>query len=41
MLSDFKRGKESKAAFWINFKGMFVYIEDIALRDKKVNIWES
>lgn len=33
ILSDFKSGKESKAAFWINFKGMFVYIEYIALRD--------
>lgn len=32
ILSDFKSGKESKAAFWINFKGMFVYIEYIALR---------
>lgn len=35
ILSDFKSGKESKAAFWINFKGMFVYIEYIALRDEK------
>lgn len=33
ILSDFKSGKESKAAFWINFRGMFVYIEYIALRD--------
>lgn len=32
ILTDFKEGKESKAAFWINFKGMFVYIEYIALR---------
>lgn len=32
ILSDFKSGKESKAAFWLNFKGMFVYIEYIALR---------
>lgn len=37
ILSDFKSGKESKAAFWINFKGMFVYIEYIALRDKDGN----
>lgn len=37
ILSDFKSGKESKAAFWINFKGMFVYIEYIALRDKDNN----
>ena len=35
ILVDFKSGKESKAAFWINFKGMFVYIEYIALRDEK------
>ena len=34
ILVDFKEGKESKAAFWINFKGMFVYIEYIALRDE-------
>lgn len=34
ILSDFKSGKESKAAFWINFKGMFVYIEYIALRNE-------
>lgn len=33
ILTDFKSGKESKASFWINFKGMFVYIEYIALRD--------
>jgi DUF438 domain-containing protein len=35
ILSDFKSGKESKAAFWINFKGMFVYIEYIALRNSE------
>lgn len=35
ILSDFKSGKESKAAFWINFKRMFVYIEYIALRNNK------
>ena len=35
ILSDFKSGKESKAAFWINFKGMFVYIEYIAIRNEK------
>jgi len=34
ILADFKSGKESKAAFWINFKGMFVYIEYIALRNE-------
>ena len=32
ILNDFKSGKESNASFWINFKGMFVYIEYIALR---------
>lgn len=37
ILNDFKSGKESKAAFWINFKGMFVYIEYITLRDKDGN----
>lgn len=35
ILSDFKSGKESKAAFWINFKEMFVYIEYIAIRNEK------
>lgn len=34
ILNDFKSGKESNAAFWINFKGMFVYIEYIALRNE-------
>lgn len=34
ILEDFKSGKESNAAFWINFKGMFVYIEYIALRNE-------
>lgn len=34
ILHDFKSGKESSAAFWINFKGMFVYIEYIALRSE-------
>lgn len=34
ILSDFKSGKESKAAFWIHFKGMFIYIEYIALRSE-------
>ena len=34
ILSDFKSGKESKAAFWIHFKGMFVYIEYIALHSE-------
>ena len=34
ILTDFKSGKESKAAFWLTFKGMFVYIEYIALRSE-------
>ena len=35
IISDFKSGKENKAAFWIeNFKGRFVYIEYTALRGK-------
>jgi DUF438 domain-containing protein len=33
IISDFKSGKENKAAFWIsNFKGRFVHIEYTALR---------
>ncbi|WP_353122878.1 DUF438 domain-containing protein [Dysgonomonas capnocytophagoides] len=32
ILDDFKSGKESNAAFWINFKGQFIYIEYIAMR---------
>lgn len=35
IISDFKNGKENKAAFWIsNFKGRFVYIEYTALRSE-------
>jgi DUF438 domain-containing protein len=35
IISDFKSGKENKAAFWISsFKGRFVYIEYTALRGK-------
>ncbi len=34
ILSDFKSGKENSAAFWINFKGKFIYIEYFALRGK-------
>lgn len=33
ILSDFKSGKQEKAAFWLEMKGMFVYIEYYALRD--------
>ncbi len=33
ILEDFKSGRESSAAFWINFKEKFIYIEYFALRD--------
>lgn len=32
ILDDFKSGRESTAAFWINFKERFIYIEYFALR---------
>lgn len=32
ILDDFKAGRESSAAFWINFQGRFIYIEYLALR---------
>jgi uncharacterized protein len=35
ILEDFKSGRESSAAFWINFKGRFIYIEYFAMRDKE------
>jgi DUF438 domain-containing protein len=34
ILNDFKRGSQQNAAFWINMKGRFIYIEYFALRDK-------
>lgn len=34
ILSDFKSGKETSAAFWISMQGRFIYIEYFALRDK-------
>jgi uncharacterized protein len=34
ILMDFKRGKENRASFWINFQGKFIYIEYFALRGK-------
>ncbi len=38
ILTDFKSGKENKAAFWMsNFKGRFIYIEYTAVRDKEGN----
>jgi uncharacterized protein len=33
ILSDFRSGKENRAAFWINMKGRFIHIEYSALRD--------
>lgn len=35
ILADFKSGRESSAAFWINFQGRFIYIEYLALRGDK------
>ena len=35
ILDDFKSGKESSAAFWINMQGKFIYIEYFALRSKE------
>ncbi|GAB4233781.1 MAG: DUF438 domain-containing protein [Acidobacteriota bacterium] len=37
ILDDFRSGKQSRAPFWINFKGRFVHIEYFALRDKDGN----
>ncbi|HXK62167.1 MAG TPA: DUF438 domain-containing protein [Acidobacteriota bacterium] len=34
ILDDFRAGRQSRAPFWINFKGRFVHIEYIALRDE-------
>jgi len=33
ILSDFRAGRESRAAFWITVRGRFVHIEYVALRD--------
>jgi DUF438 domain-containing protein len=35
ILQDFRSGKETRAPFWINFKGRFVHIEYFAVRDDK------
>jgi DUF438 domain-containing protein len=35
ILSDFKDGSQSSAAFWINMQGRFIYIEYFALRGKE------
>ncbi len=34
ILDDFKNGKRDSAEFWINLKGMKVYIRYFAVRDK-------
>jgi hypothetical protein len=40
ILSDFKSGKESSAAFWISMQGRFIYIEYFALRDRN-NLYQG
>lgn len=35
ILDDFKSGRQSRAPFWINMKGMMIYIEYFALRNDK------
>ncbi len=35
ILDDFRSGKENSAAFWINMRGRFIYIEYFALRGKE------
>lgn len=37
IVSDFKSGKQDKASFWLEMKGVFVYIEYYALRDENNN----
>jgi len=37
IISDFKSGRQSSAAFWINFHGRFIYIEYFAVRDTAGN----
>ena len=37
ILNDFKAGKEKSAAFWINMRGRFIYIEYFALLDQEGN----
>ncbi|MDX9880652.1 MAG: DUF438 domain-containing protein [Prolixibacteraceae bacterium] len=34
ILEDFRSGKENSAAFWVNMRGRFIYIEYFALRGK-------
>jgi DUF438 domain-containing protein len=40
ILTDFKSGKESSAAFWISMQGRFIYIEYFALRDRN-NLYQG
>lgn len=35
IIDDFKSGRESSAAFWINFQGRFIYIEYYAMRSEQ------
>jgi DUF438 domain-containing protein len=35
IVTDFKSGKQDRAAFWLEMKGIFVYIEYYALRDEE------
>lgn len=35
IIDDFKSGRESSAAFWINFQGRFIYIEYFAMRGEQ------
>jgi DUF438 domain-containing protein len=35
VISDFKSGRQDKAAFWLEMGGMFVYIEYYAIRDEE------
>lgn len=35
IIEDFRSGKESSAAFWINMQGRFIYIEYFAMRGKE------
>jgi len=37
VVSDFKSGRQDKAAFWLEMGGMFVYIEYYAIRDEENN----
>ncbi|MDX9790917.1 MAG: DUF438 domain-containing protein [Candidatus Kapaibacterium sp.] len=37
IIEDFRSGKESRAPFWINFKGRFIHIEYFAVRDESGN----